>query len=78
MNVVPLLGKAMIEKSSRNEISPITVPFGDIKESIGGMVDAVDLSERLCVNWRRTDDDCVVLGSPVLYPKMITKTMMTR
>jgi hypothetical protein len=37
MNVVPDFGKAMIAKSSSQEMSPMTVPFVEIREVIGGI-----------------------------------------
>ena len=36
MNVVPLLGNAMIAKSRRKEMSPMIVPFGAIRVSMDG------------------------------------------
>ncbi len=45
MNVVPLLGKAMMAKSSIHEMSPMIVPFLAKRVSMGGMCCSWDCNE---------------------------------
>jgi hypothetical protein len=61
MNVVPLLGKAMIAKSSSHEMSEMTVPFGDRIVESGGtslsLCDVVAIDASVCT----FGDGCEVL-----------------